>query len=131
MAAPLVELTEEDRLISYLPLSHIAEQIPIHAHYGSGNHLFAESIDKLKENLGDVCPTILFGVPRIWEKFHAGLNQKLSEATGFKKILVGHGQKVGRAANHLKNQGIEPSDCSTCNTIFPQSLWKGERGPWA
>ena len=110
-AVSLVELTEEDCLISYLPLSHIAEQMfSIHAPItAAGTIYFAESIDKLKDNLGDVRPTILFGVPRIWEKFHAGLNQKLSEATGFKKLLVGHGQKVGRAANHLKNQGIEPS----------------------
>ena len=87
-AVSLVELTEEDCLIPYLPLSHIAEQMfSIHAPItAAGTIYFAESIDKLKKNLGDVRPTILFGVPRIWKKFHAGLNQELSEATGFKKF---------------------------------------------
>ena len=87
-AVSLVELTEEDCLISYLPLSHIAEQMfSIHAPItAAGTIYFAESIDKLKENLGDVRPTILFGVPRIWEKFHAGLSQNYPKPQALRKF---------------------------------------------
>ena len=34
---------------------------------------FAESLDKIADNLKDARPTVFFGVPRIWEKFHAVL----------------------------------------------------------
>lgn len=110
-AVSLIDLSDDDCMISYLPLSHIAEQMfTIHAPItAAGSIYFAESIDKLKENLVDVKPTIIFGVPRIWEKFHAGISQKMAGATGFKKILVSQALKVGQAVAHLKNHGKEPS----------------------
>ena len=55
---------------------------------------FAESIEKVPENLKDARPTVFFGVPRIWEKFHAVLAGKLAEATGAKKQLVAWARKV-------------------------------------
>jgi long-chain acyl-CoA synthetase len=48
-------------------------------------------------------------VPRIWEKFHAGITAKLKEATGVKKALVGWAMKVSTKANLLKCEGKEPT----------------------
>lgn len=63
----------EDQIISYLPLSHIAEQIvSLHGPINMGaTTWFAESLDKLGENLAEVRPTIFVGVPRVWEKIQA------------------------------------------------------------
>jgi long-subunit acyl-CoA synthetase (AMP-forming) len=60
--------------LSYLPLSHIAEQMfTIHGAITSGYTVyFAESHREGPDNLKEVQPTLFFGVPRIWEKFHAG-----------------------------------------------------------
>jgi long-chain acyl-CoA synthetase len=86
----------DDVSLSYLPLSHIAEQMcTIHMPATSGSTVyFAESLEKVPDNLKDARPTVFFGVPRIWEKFHAVLAGKLSEATGTKKKLVDWARKV-------------------------------------
>lgn len=101
---------EEDVSLSYLPLSHIAEQTAsIHMPITAGASVyFAESIDKVADNLKDARPTIMFGVPRIWEKFHAGVSAKLKQATGVKAELVKWARGVGSRYNAEKNAGREP-----------------------
>ncbi|MPZ70287.1 MAG: AMP-binding protein, partial [Actinobacteria bacterium] len=70
------------RTISYLPLSHIAERMIshfLHIYYGSQTW-FAESLDTLMNDLKEVKPTYFFAVPRVWEKFYAGIQGKLAAA---------------------------------------------------
>ena len=102
---------ESVRTLSYLPLSHIAEQMAtIHGPItGGGTVYFAESIEKVADNLKDARPTMFFGVPRIWEKFHAAIAGKLAQATGPKAKLVAWARSVGTRANELKMKGEEPS----------------------
>lgn len=97
----------DDCSLSYLPLSHIAEQmftlhIPITV---GGQVYYAESIEKVLDNLKEVRPTIVFAVPRIWEKMHAGMAAKLALATGAKAALVGWARSVGEQATARKNRG--------------------------
>jgi long-chain acyl-CoA synthetase len=70
---------------------------------------FAESIEAVPENLKEVQPTIFFGVPRIWEKFHAGIAAKLKDATGVKAKLVKWAMKVGWETNQRPggNKGLQ------------------------
>ena len=67
----LFPLNENDRFISYLPLSHIAERALVeHGGILSGGKIFfVESLDTFVNNLKDCQPTIFFGVPRIYTKF--------------------------------------------------------------
>lgn len=101
-----------DRLISYLPLAHVAEQLgAIHNHVTVGYTLyFAQSIESLGEHLKEVHPTIFFGVPRVWEKMHAGIAAKLAGATGFKAVLARWALAIGQRwhANQLagKSPGV-------------------------
>jgi long-chain acyl-CoA synthetase len=96
-----------DVLLSYLPLSHIAEQMcSIHMPATAGHTVyFAESLEKIAENLKDARPTVFFGVPRIWEKFHAVLAGKLAEATGAKKRLVEWARGVCSEVNARRFRG--------------------------
>ena len=106
----IVSVSSSDSVLSYLPLSHIAEQmfsIHLPITYGLGVY-FAESIDKVADNIKEVQPTLVFGVPRIWEKFYAGVTAKMKEATGLKKRIADWAQSVGRQVHDLKNQGQEP-----------------------
>jgi len=48
---------------------------------------------------------VFFGVPRVWEKFHAGISAKLKLATGVKKHLVAFALNTGRAVSARKNAG--------------------------
>ncbi|MDC3983101.1 AMP-dependent synthetase/ligase [Polyangium jinanense] len=107
----LVGGTAQDCVLSYLPLSHIAEQIfSIHGSITMGGAVyFAENIDKVPDNLKEVQPTLFFGVPRIWEKFHAGVQGKLKEATGAKKALVEWAMDIAREATAVKMRGGQPA----------------------
>ena len=76
-----------DLLLSYLPLSHVAERIfTTWFNAAAGTQVnFAESIETVPQNLREVQPTILFGVPRIWEKLLAGVETRLSGASWVKR----------------------------------------------
>lgn len=103
----LTGVTSADRVLSYLPLSHIAEQMfTIHVAATAGYAVFyAKSLDQLLENLEEVKPTLFFGVPRVWEKFHAGVAAKLDEATGAKAKLAERAMSVGRQVIEQRNWG--------------------------
>ena len=106
-AIDIVGQSDQDTSLSYLPLSHIAEQMfTLHAPITSGARVyFAQSIDKMPDNLKEVQPTVFFGVPRVWEKFHAGVAAKLKLATGVKLKLVNFARRTGTAVSELKCQG--------------------------
>lgn len=88
---------DDDCVVSYLPLSHIAEQMfTIHLAITLGYPVyFAPSIDDLKETLLVARPTLFFAVPRVWEKFKAALEGKLAEAPAPKRMLVDWARGVG------------------------------------
>ena len=73
----------EDIYVSYLPLCHVAERVfTTWFNCGVGVQVsFAESIDTVQQNLAEVQPTIVFGVPRIWEKIVAGIEIRMTKAS--------------------------------------------------
>ena len=77
----------DDLLLSYLPLSHVAERIfTTWFNAAAATQVsFAESIDTVPQDLREVQPTILFGVPRIWEKLLAGVETRLTGASRIKR----------------------------------------------
>ncbi len=101
----------KDLIVTYLPLCHVAERIfSTWTLVGAGPSLnFAESIETVTENLREVQPTLFFGVPRIWERLHATVLIKSSDATWFKRVflkftlalakLIGR-QKVSNGGSH-------------------------------
>lgn len=111
IANQIAKIGPEDSSLSYLPLSHIAEQMfTIHIPIVTGGQIYyAESIDRLRDNLSEVRPTVFFGVPRIWEKFHDGIAAKLQEATGVKAKLASWALDVGRRVTAVRSEGKEPT----------------------
>jgi len=88
-------------VLSYLPLCHVAERIfTTWFNAGAGTQVnFAESIATVQPNLQEIQPTILFGVPRIWEKILAGVHIRLASASRFKrlngKLWLGVADRIG------------------------------------
>jgi long-chain acyl-CoA synthetase len=107
----LFGVTGDDTMISYLPLSHIAEQMfTIHIAITVGYRIyFAESIENLAENIKEAAPTVFFAVPRVWEKFQSGVAAQLAEAHGIKAKIAAWAQQKSRAAVHETNEGRRPS----------------------
>ncbi|MBP5969310.1 MULTISPECIES: AMP-binding protein [Pseudomonas] len=75
----LFGLNENDRLLSYLPLCHVAERmfVEMASIYTGQTVYFAESLDTFITDLKRARPTAMFGVPRIWTKFQMGVYSKI------------------------------------------------------
>jgi long-chain acyl-CoA synthetase len=70
---------EDARILSYLPLSHVAERTLVeHGLLSSGLHVyFAESLETFAADLQRARPTQFFSVPRLWVKFQQGVLAKM------------------------------------------------------
>ena len=77
-----VKITQQDRMLSYLPLAHVVERALVeHGWLATGMHVFfAESLDTFTHDLQRARPTIFFSVPRLWVKFQQGVHHKLPPA---------------------------------------------------
>jgi len=103
--------TDQDEVLSFLPLAHIAERsfsltLAVYSGYVVN---FAENLDTVPQNLREVRPTILFAVPRIWEKLNSGVLLTMQEADWPKRVAFGLAVGVGRAyAQRKLSQGTIP-----------------------
>ena len=74
--------------LSFLPICHIFERIILYIYqYYSVSINFAESIDKLTDNIKEVKPTVFTVVPRLLEKVYDKIYAKGTELSGIKKVL--------------------------------------------
>jgi len=98
---------EGDRMVSYLPLSHIAEQvISLHGPMVAGACTsFAESLEKLGDNLREIRPTLFLGVPRVWEKIQSKIVAVASKNTGLKKKIGAWARSQGLAGGYADQKG--------------------------
>jgi len=76
-----LHLPHRPKLLSYLPLSHIAERMGIEmvGFYTGAHFSFSESLEQFPKNLADTQPNIFFAVPRIWAKFQEKILEKLPQ----------------------------------------------------
>ena len=100
-------VSETDDLVSYLPLSHIAEQVvSLHTPMAVGGcSWFAESLEKLRDNLVEVRPHFFFAVPRVWEKMQAGIQAAGAQNSGLKKKIAAWARGVGAEAGRAEQAG--------------------------
>ncbi len=105
-----IDVGISDTALSYLPLSHIAEQIvSIHTPAVMGHTVYYEpDIYRLAESLKEVRPTAFFAVPRVWEKFYAAVSEKLGEASGVKAAIANRALDVGRQHTAALDRGEQP-----------------------
>jgi long-chain acyl-CoA synthetase len=77
-----VPITHEARMLSYLPLAHVAERTLVeHGLQATGMTVFfAESLDTFTADLQRARPTLFFSVPRLWVKFQQGVHAKMPPA---------------------------------------------------
>jgi long-chain acyl-CoA synthetase len=76
----MIGLRSDDRMLSYLPISHIAERIT--SHFGmlvaGGETWFARSLASVPEDLRACRPTVFMAVPRVWQKLHDSILDELN-----------------------------------------------------
>ncbi|MCL1600991.1 MAG: AMP-binding protein [Actinomycetia bacterium] len=107
----MLDVGMSDTGISYLPLSHIAEQmLSIITPATMGHTVYYEpDIYRLAETMQEVRPTVFFAVPRVWEKLYAGVSEKLGESSGAKEAIVNRAMVVGRERTRSLDAGLESS----------------------
>jgi long-chain acyl-CoA synthetase len=81
--------TPEDVVLSLLPLSHVLERgaMYMNLHHGA-KVFFAESIDRVGDNMREVGPTLVVAVPRLFEKIYARVKEKAAEGGRVKTALL-------------------------------------------
>ena len=86
----------QDSSISFLPLSHILERMVGYYTllYFGCSIAYAESLEKMAQNLQEVRPTVLIAVPRVFEKFHSRITENVEREEGFKKKMAKWALKV-------------------------------------
>jgi long-chain acyl-CoA synthetase len=102
---------EGGRLISYLPLAHATGRTVDHwlGVLDGGTVHFCPDPSKLFEFAGEVRPTVLVGVPRIWEKLHAGLTAAIAaDPDAARRQAVEGAIEVRRQVVRMRQQGQEP-----------------------
>jgi len=90
------EVNSEDIFLSFLPLSHVLERavgyyIPF---YRGATIAYAESIERVPDNMLEVKPTAIVSVPRLFEKMHSRIFENIHAMPVFKKNLVHKGISI-------------------------------------
>ncbi len=75
----IYKVNNQDRMLSYLPLAHVAERAVLETSslYFGFSVYFSEGLETFQQDLQRAQPTIFFSVPRLWTKFYLGVNEKL------------------------------------------------------
>ena len=92
-----LEIGEADAVLSVLPLSHVYERqaMYMYLHHGMAVY-FAESLQTIGANLKEVRPTILVGVPRLFEKIYARIRERADEAGKLSAAMLTWSVSVAR-----------------------------------
>ena len=98
--------SEADVPLSVLPLSHVFERTAMYLYilHGMCVH-FAESVDKVPDNLREVRPTIFVGVPRIFEKVYAKAKLKAAQSGGLKELIFDWAIEVAKEYAQRREDG--------------------------
>ncbi|HBD25328.1 long-chain fatty acid--CoA ligase [Flavobacterium sp.] len=107
MSAPRVPLRAGDtRALSFLPICHIFERMLtyLYQYYGISIY-FAESIEKISDNLKEVKPHVMSVVPRLLEKVYDKIYAKGADLSGIKKALFFWALNLGMDYKPYKQNG--------------------------
>ncbi|MFO7601836.1 MAG: AMP-binding protein, partial [Candidatus Desulfacyla sp.] len=107
---PILHFTDEDFLLSYLPLCHILERnlsmcMPLVFGYAIN---FAESVETVPQNIQEISPSFFAAVPRILEKLHSAVKIKLEDSTRFKRFVFRIWEPVGIKVAEFRMKDRQP-----------------------
>jgi long-chain acyl-CoA synthetase len=110
-AADALDISQDDVALSFLPLSHAFERMVAYVYLFCGvTIIFAESFDTVARDMGRVRPTVLTGVPRVYEKLHARITDAAAASGGAKATMFRWALSAGlaRAKAVLRGKNAGP-----------------------
>ena len=106
----VIPLDPDDVALSFLPLCHAFERIVAYIYFTTGvTMIFAESIDTVPGDLRLVRPTVMSGVPRVFEKLHARVVATGHQQGGVKRRLFDWALRVAERRGRALENGGRPS----------------------
>ena len=99
-----------DTALSFLPLCHSFERTAGHNFmlYAGATIAYAESVEKVPENMLEVRPTVMCSVPRLYEKMYARINEKVAADPPLRRRIFGWAMGVGRRVFRHTVEGTAP-----------------------
>ncbi len=115
-AMRVLDYSEQDVVLSILPLSHSFERMAFYCYLHSGMSIYyAEAFDKVAENLREVRPTVLVGVPRLFEKMRERILAASLELPALRRRLLLWGLQTGERSQRAWR---------TVGTVSPWLRWQ-------
>jgi long-chain acyl-CoA synthetase len=105
--AEVLPVTSSDISLSVLPYAHVFERLAamyLYPAVGVSIHI-GESMDKIAENLGEVRPTVMTSVPRLYEKMHARVIEKVSQGPPLRQKIFWWAIAVGKEHARYRLEG--------------------------
>jgi len=104
--ATIIEFSDKDTVLSFLPLSHILERMVTFTYIYKGCTIgYAESIETVAQNLLEVRPHIMVSAPRVFEKIYAKVIDTVLAGSGLKRKIFFWALKIGKAVSRRKLAG--------------------------
>lgn len=106
-SASVVEINDKDIFLSFLPLSHVFERMAgYYLATGCGATIaFAEGIEKISTNLGEIKPTVMAAVPRLFERIYSKIVRKIEKEPEKKQKIFSWAIETGKQYAELKRNG--------------------------
>ncbi|MBX9767106.1 MAG: long-chain fatty acid--CoA ligase, partial [Bdellovibrionales bacterium] len=101
----VLDIFATDRSLTFLPFAHILGRVELWGHLYVGFCMaFAESVDRIRDNLPEVSPTFLIAVPRIFEKIYNGMISQ-AEASPAKHAVFKYAMSIGTVVSQHRLEG--------------------------
>ena len=122
----VMPIGSDDVSLSFLPWAHsFGQTAELHALTSVGGALgLVESVDTIIENLGEVRPTLLFSVPRIFNKIYDGVHKKIAKESGFKQKLFEWAMKNSTRLREQQEKGKVGFFTSLFDDLFDKLIFR-------
>ncbi|MCR4919898.1 MAG: long-chain fatty acid--CoA ligase [Prevotella sp.] len=95
-----VPVCEQDRVMMFLPYTHIFERAWDLLAIGAGARIIVNTDPhQVQQSMRETHPTCMSSVPRFWEKVYVGVRQKIESSNPATRAMFEHALKVGRRHN--------------------------------
>ncbi len=119
-AHEIFPLDPDDVAVSFLPWAHsFGQTVELHCLLSMGGSIApTEAIEKLVDNFGEVRPTIMVSVPRIFNKIYDGVNKKMEEGGALKKTLFQAAMENEKQRRELLAQGKKSFSLEMIHNLY-------------